>query len=136
LADQPALIAAVANAYRRLCAKMCFLRIRRPALLISWESGSRPNGFPPEVSKRQLLLQEIALSVQGVYHAACHSQRRSRAAWARLGSRCECRQVGHGHGKRCRQFLLWSLRGSDSTAGGSRLAPKLLIRTEHGYLVI
>lgn len=46
------------------------------------------------------------------------SEEIARAAWARSGGRCECRQESHGHGERCHQFLLWSLRGSDSLSGG------------------
>jgi len=39
-------------------------------------------------------------------------------AWARSGAHCECQREGHGHEGRCGHALLWTLRGSTSTAGG------------------
>ena len=41
-----------------------------------------------------------------------------RAAWSRSGGRCECHREGHGHEGRCRQTLLWNLRGALSASGG------------------
>ena len=40
-----------------------------------------------------------------------------RTAWARSGGVCECTKDGHGNGERCSQSLLWTLRGSDLSAG-------------------
>jgi hypothetical protein len=34
-----------------------------------------------------------------------------RAAWARAGGRCECRQSGHGHADPCARELVWERRG-------------------------
>lgn len=60
-----------------------------------------------------------ALALPLVYNRAMpFSEEIIRTVWARAGGICECRGDRHGHGERCGQSLLWSLRGSDSTAGG------------------
>jgi hypothetical protein len=60
----------------------------------------------------------FALVAVGYNRAMAFSHEILLLAWTRSKGRCECRREGHGHGERCRQSLVWSLRGSDSTAGG------------------
>jgi hypothetical protein len=68
-ADHPAFIAAVANAWRRLCAEMCLPRIRRPALVISRETDSRPRASHLRSQKGSEKPSRPAVSVSFRAHA-------------------------------------------------------------------